>query len=390
MRRLGRNFRQRQPKQQLTAVQKALLVLRKFGTNAHIWIPGVGQLNGLTAGNYIDSAGTTLGAYDNPVGLGLDGLGSLGVELATASTGWTPPSGVTVNATTSSIAFSGTQSAYAVVFASATVAATVGKTYFVSYTVTGLSAGGVQVKAGGVSIGAKYADGTYSGYVVATTTDGIVVQEDGSSGSRFVGTVSGISSQEITGIHASQATTGSKPILRLGANGKSYWQFDGGDSLALSGPVFQMSDDHCVVAGFNPTTINGYQAVTNLASNSASNARVCATYMDAGNQITTIWTNDAGTSFPATISGISVGITYVSSAICRSGSAKARLNGGAFSSTVNPTGATALNTGVVGGGNGVGSFVGSIYPIIAIKGTVSDADLLALERFVGLMSGVTI
>jgi len=78
-----------------TAIQRAIAVLRKFGTDAHVYLPGIGMLNGLQASNYLDSAGTTLAAVDGPVGRVNDAAGVLGVELVTNgtnlvnTTGWT-------------------------------------------------------------------------------------------------------------------------------------------------------------------------------------------------------------------------------------------------------------------------------------------------------------
>jgi len=70
----------------LGLVHKAIGILRKYGTNAHVYLPGVGTISGITAGNYLDSAGTTTASVDNPVGLSLDALQAmtLGAELAPA------------------------------------------------------------------------------------------------------------------------------------------------------------------------------------------------------------------------------------------------------------------------------------------------------------------
>jgi len=81
---IGLGLSMRGPKG-LTVVQRAINILRKYGTDAHVYLPGVGVLNGLTAGNYIDSTGTKAGVVDNPVGLLLDAAGGLGVELIIAN-----------------------------------------------------------------------------------------------------------------------------------------------------------------------------------------------------------------------------------------------------------------------------------------------------------------
>jgi hypothetical protein len=56
---------------------RALNILRKYGSDAHAYIPGVGAISGLTAGNYLDSAGTQPGEVDQPVGLVLGATGGI-------------------------------------------------------------------------------------------------------------------------------------------------------------------------------------------------------------------------------------------------------------------------------------------------------------------------
>lgn len=68
-----------------TPIQRAIAVLRRSGTNAHIYLPGVGMLNGLQAGNYLESTGTTAGVVDQPVGLVQDTLGGIHASQAAAA-----------------------------------------------------------------------------------------------------------------------------------------------------------------------------------------------------------------------------------------------------------------------------------------------------------------
>lgn len=49
-------------------VAQALAILAKYGSAANLYLPGVGAINGITAGNWLDSAGTTPATVDNPVG----------------------------------------------------------------------------------------------------------------------------------------------------------------------------------------------------------------------------------------------------------------------------------------------------------------------------------
>jgi hypothetical protein len=63
-------------------------------------------------------------------------------------------------------------------------------------------------------------------------------------------TVSDISVREIPGNHASQATTGYKPVLKQDANGCYYLKFDGSDDFLVTGNVdFSASDKIAVAAG---------------------------------------------------------------------------------------------------------------------------------------------
>ncbi len=64
---------------------QVLSILRKYGTDAHVYLPGIGVINGLTAGNYLDSAGTTAATVDNPVGLVVDSGGINAIQATTAN-----------------------------------------------------------------------------------------------------------------------------------------------------------------------------------------------------------------------------------------------------------------------------------------------------------------
>jgi len=385
-------------------ITEGLMVLRTFGTDSHIWIPGVGQLNGLTAGNYIDSAGTTLGAYDNPAGLGLDAMGGLGAVLAvsnTLSSGGNLISDLgggvfklTMNGADPFVEFQFTglaaigKKAYKIEFEVwtdsgqptelnlVTYDSTVGEVLFAPFTM-----GFLQEK--------KQVIKQWSS---ANSQTGFSVRYDGKdplvAGSYFYFRSPVV--RELTGIHASQATTGSKPILRLGANGKSYWQFDGGDSLALSGPVFQPSDDFALIAGANSNTATGYPMI--LSHSDAIGISKANLFFNQGKPCVEV-AGTGGTVGPM-YGSVRINETLVISGRKATSVITGRLNGTPFGTastsalTLLPVTAAAIGCLPI---TAPGLFwTGSIYPVISIKGTVSDADLLTLERFVGLMSGVTI
>ena len=68
-----------------TLAAQVAAIFRKYGTDAHVYLPGIGVINGLTAGNYLDSAGTTAATVDNPVGLVVDSGGINAIQATTAN-----------------------------------------------------------------------------------------------------------------------------------------------------------------------------------------------------------------------------------------------------------------------------------------------------------------
>lgn len=248
---------------------QAAAILASYGTDAHIYLPGIGALNGYTLGNWLDSGGTTPATVDNPVGLVQDAIGT---------------------------------------------------------------------------------------------------------------------------IHVSQGTTANKPILRKPSN-NYYWEFDGtNDNLSNVGAApFQQTDDQCVIAGASRPTTVGEKYIFSVRRQASANPIATVLTMNSGGVIRALWRNDAGTlisvypgaSFientPLVVSARKVG----NNKVCR-------VNGvaGAVESTA--IGATStFDLVYVGDLSGTNYFDGHIYPIITIKGTISDANLLILERWVGSLTGPT-
>lgn len=67
-------------------VNPILAVLAKFGTNAHMWLPGVGTIDGIAAKNWIDSGGVqpasvndTIGKIDDSGGGSISAIQSVGL-----------------------------------------------------------------------------------------------------------------------------------------------------------------------------------------------------------------------------------------------------------------------------------------------------------------------
>ena len=237
-----------------------------------------------------------------------------------------------------------------------------------------------------VITGANPADtaGIQSRITIATITSGTVVNdiirvaspqiERGSVVTDFVPTSTGAASSGI---------------------GPSYWEFNGSTHhLPLAAPLFQLSDDHCVIAGAKPDTTTTDCDIFGQRNLTAVNPLCPLLRLGADGRFKALYRDDAGT-----LSGAQATVPYtqnvaaVFSARKRSSEIIAQINGGSRHTISSNFSTAQVNTAAIGAGitSGVlGPFRGNIYPVIAIKGTVSDADLLTLEKFVGLLSGVVI
>lgn len=166
---------------------------------------------------YQNSTGTTpVTAVEQPVGLMLDksqGL-VLGSELVTnggfdTNTDWTFSAGGVVSITGGVLAFSAagqTQYAYQAIL-------TVGKTYKVTYTISGYSSGNVRCAAGGTNGVLRAANGTYTEYVTATT-NGYFYLITGNA-TPVTLNIDNVSVKLLPGNHAKATNDGAaRPILR--------------------------------------------------------------------------------------------------------------------------------------------------------------------------------
>ncbi len=199
-----------------TLIQRAIASLRARGTDAHLWLPGVGTLSGLQTGNYLESTGNTLATVDNPCGLVLDALGTVGAELVTnggfdTDSGWTKETAVSI--ASGGLVFTATANGASGYQSFAPKANTL---YKVVMEVESISSGGLypQFFAGAAST-AVTTVGTHTAYI-KTPAD----VSNGNFGITANGTttakLSSISVREVTGIHLTQATTANKPIVQRG------------------------------------------------------------------------------------------------------------------------------------------------------------------------------
>ena len=200
-------------------------------TDAHVYTAGANgaAINSLLSNNYILSDGSTgYSAVDGPVGLVLDGAGSVGSELApgtATAVGWSA-----INATVASvggnIVATATVTGANAVQTYYDVTTVVGETYRVSELVSGYTATSMtslRVRAMTTAF-VLIAEDQLSGpdtaeffFVATATTSRVVARLDAtftSGVSTF--TLGSASVKQVTGIHATQATTANKPTVRRG------------------------------------------------------------------------------------------------------------------------------------------------------------------------------
>jgi hypothetical protein len=183
-----------------------------------------------------------------------------------------------------------------------------------------------------------------------------------------------------------------------GSAGPYYGEFDGvDDALALPGPVFQMSDDHCVIAAATCTTAAANATIFQGAGNNAvggTQARLGTLRFNAG-RLSALWVNDAISVKEILYPTSDVGASVVASLVARSGVTSARRNGVQFGTSTTPTLPATVNSAFLGaaaqpGGVLAEKMSGNIRAVITIKGTVTDAELVLLEKLVAAIAGITI
>ena len=266
-------------------VAKMLSELKKFGANGHLYIPGVGAISGITAGNYLDSVGVTSASVDGNVGLVLDGVGRFGAELAPAliAANWA----VINTDATHLITWAGGGFRYQCDTFSPSLTIqkagllTVGKTYKVEITVASYVSGSLKSDSSiGIVVNGA---GKFSFFIVAQNQSFNLYRNAAITDL----TVSGISIEEVAGIHASQATTGYQPKLRRGiVNLLTQSDFQNGltDAPARGGLITLSSIDakNALAFGYDGATASyGYKAYSAAAG--SSNTVAVLLKMDSGN-----------------------------------------------------------------------------------------------------------
>lgn len=256
-------------------------ILRKYGATMLLPGPsGVAQY-GYAPGNYVESTGQTLAPVDSAVGFVADAAGTLGPELANGfnsgwtGTGWTFSGGV---ASASAATNPATRLA--------TIAA--GKTYRVTLRCNSFTSGGYKLLyEGGASLfGDKSASGEFTANLTSTTTGGVYIW----CNSALTASFDKFEIKEITGIHATQATTQYKPSVRRGlvnlltySNDFSNGAWVKPSVTITSGNIFATTTDateHILSGSVSSATNSTYTAVVKVKKGAQD--WVCLSLFDQG------------------------------------------------------------------------------------------------------------
>ena len=417
---------------------QALAIARKY--SASVYIPGVS--------NFSDTAGTTASVNDGAVARVNDGKtvdpfpatqstsgfrplliggprnlllqsgltgGTSGTEGsgAVAPTSWIFPANTgAVTFSVGTIRFQATAQRPMVGQALATVS---GSTYALSCYVEANTSSSTLVNMFGHAAGAGGAFGadTWSINGNSATSTSVPVAGDRISVS-WTQTTGAADSQMRIGLGATGNVTGdvtlSRPQLELGSTASAYvptttaaasqgsrpkaWIFDGTDDrLSLSGPVFQMSDDHFVVACIQSSNVAVESRI--YFQRSSANAQIGITVGTTGNLVAQ-WSDDSGAA-----ANIAVGTNTIQSgvsavvAITKAGNVKKVFKNGVqlgTNSIVLGTATFSASSAAIGFDPQSLSrfFNGPIYGVIAGKGAITDAELLVIETYLGSLGGLNI
>ncbi|MEN6644286.1 MAG: hypothetical protein ABFE08_17745 [Armatimonadia bacterium] len=269
-----------------------------------------------------DAAGTTpVTGVEQPVGLRLDkskGL-VLGSELVTngdfaSATGWT----VGTNWAIIGGAATATAAVYNTDNLDTSVTLTAGRTYKLTFSISGYSAGSLRLDVVGtqsVITGSVTANGSYTYYFAAASGGAKTFRFTGSTGTAFTGSIDNISVRELPGNHAFQTTDINRPVLSARVNrfvntatlatqnvttvAANYTlRFEGTGSIALSGTASgtYSAGSHTVTctAGTLTATVTG--TVTNADIRVANDGVGLPVY-----QAVTSGTEGSGSGGPGTI-----------------------------------------------------------------------------------------
>ena len=432
-----------------TLTAQALAILKGFGSNAHLYLPGVGMVNGITAGNYLDSAGTTAATVDGLVGLVTDSLGAVNASQSTGANRPTERRGVVNLALNSKNAAGAAWAANAVAAISGNLLTPNNSvvTHGVSQSITTNASATTlcfEVRPNGytkfgfrenTATGAWATfDCTGAGSVLATnliTTSAIDLVSSGNYRITLTYTAGGgantfaiyvlnaaytnaaphaytYAGDQVSGMYldafalftgtltaAQILSAGGIPLTTTTAAsstaGNYALQFNGSSNyLSLSAPLFQQTDDWCVVAGAQSNSAAAHCVFSNAAGG-ASEALPEIGFDSSGHAYLTLV--GGGTTVTLTSSSTYIGTPVVICARKVGSTIVLRVNGVQVATGSTSGTYTTATNGAIGAlprSSVTDYHLGMIYGMPIIKGTVTDADMLTQERWVaGLTAPVS-
>lgn len=290
----------------------------------------------------LELAGGTGGA---DVAFSLSGSGAISVAAYTYGSGWT------VNATSIEL---DTTDGYFVCLLSVTPNA--GVTSVTSYI----------FMASGTSV-------VYTGDGVST----LLTKELGV----FAGTLSAQQILEQGGVPVTTTVAASNPNAGL-----YFGEFNGTAlHFAFSSVPFQINDDHAVIASARCDDA-GLAAVIAQAAGKNTGPRAAELVFNAGGTLSAVWMDDSGLTKSITTAASLLGEVVVASAVKIGNDKRLRVNGEQVGDVnVDAMGMSTYDAGRIGSATWHNNFMnGAIGTVIVVKGAVTNAELLDIERLVAL------
>jgi hypothetical protein len=345
-----------------TLDEQARSILRKFGTDAHVYLPGANgvAIGGLNSGNYVESTFNTLASVDSVVGGVRDPIGSIDATQATTANKPALRRGL-----------------YNLLLNSATPATQSVTCAAAPYTLALYGTGSVTLS----GTGSGTLNGTGASDLVVLnftpTAGSVTFTKSGtvSSFGLFQGTLTAAQILSEGGIPATTSAAASNQSA-----GRYWWDTAGSKKLDSAPILSEIGDLAIICAGGSSAAGATYPYMLSLGRGA-----VCqiGSIVNAAGTLQFRFKDDSSTTLTLSLDAAYTGSVIVMSARCSGDTIIARKNGVQTASGARPPGVCTPTVGNIGYDSGSGSsWAGQIGPVIVIKGTISDSDLLTLERWV--------
>ena len=229
----------------------------------------------------------------------------------------------------------------------------------------------------------------------------ILIQIDHQKKFKSYSIVKDITVKELSGNHAFQTVSASRPLLQRNATtGAYYLAFDGIDDFLVTNPIdFTATDKVSLFAGVRKLSDAATAIVVELSDSTDANQstfRITAPagggttkfqYVSRGSSLSA-YAQVSTTNFNAPISVVSSCKSEIANDVCT-----LRLNGKVVATVSTDQGAGNYgNYPIYIGGRGGTSlpFNGHIYSLICISRLTTDVETLALEKAIAKLTGVTL